>query len=222
VGLRQQRILSADEEGVVAKESEAAYLAWAEGRKALREQGQIPSRRVHTVTGSKDTESVSLTPPLSIPFSVQEGPARGKPRPSGRRLGTLVHAVLATLALDKPEEALGQARVHGRHLGATKDEIEAAADVAAKTLAHPIFEQARGSKDVRREVAVSLVGEDGVHTEGVVDLAFAYEGGFTVVDFKTDLSLGDREPIYRAQLGAYGQCIAQATGKPVRTVLLLV
>ena len=59
-------------------------------------------------------------------------------------------------------------------------------------------------------------------TEGVVDLAFADETGFTVVDFKTDLSLGDREPIYRAQLGAYAQCIAKATGKPVRTVLLLV
>jgi len=56
----------------------------------------------------------------------------------------------------------------------------------------------------------------------VVDLAFAEDDGFTVVDFKTDISLGDREPIYRAQLVAYGQCIAKATGKPVRTVLLLV
>jgi len=217
-GVRQQRILGADKEGVIAKESETAYLTWAEARTQLRERAQLPSRSVRTVTGDRE----SGAPVPALPFSIEEGPARGQPRPSGRRLGTLVHAVLATLSLDTPEEALGQARVHGRHLGATEEEIRAAADVAQKTLTHAVFQRARASKDVRREVAVSLVGEGGVFTEGVVDLAFADEEGFTVVDFKTDLSLGDREPIYRAQLVAYGQCIAKATGKPVRTVLLLV
>lgn len=225
VGVRQQRILSADKEGGAAQESEASYLQWTQERAALRERGQVPSRIVRTVTGDKAAAGGATTGDASNPdfeFRIEQGPARGQPRPSGRRMGTLVHAVLATLALDKADEAPGQAQVHGRHLGATQDEIHAAAEVARRTLAHPLFDAARASKDVRREVAVSHLDDSGVYTEGVVDLAFAEDEGFTVVDFKTDLSLGDREQLYRAQLRAYGRSIALATGKPVKTVLLLV
>jgi ATP-dependent helicase/nuclease subunit A len=61
---------------------------------------------------------------------------------------------------------------------------------------------------------------DGSLIEGVVDLAFEDEDGWTVVDFKTDAELAADLGRYRRQVGLYASMVARATGKNVRGVLL--
>jgi ATP-dependent exoDNAse (exonuclease V) beta subunit len=69
---------------------------------------------------------------------------------------------------------------------------------------------------------VALRLEDGTIAEGVVDLAFRDDGGWTVVDFKTDFEIEGRLEDYRAQVGLYARAVAAATGLPARAVLLRV
>ena len=63
---------------------------------------------------------------------------------------------------------------------------------------------------------------DGSLVEGVLDLAFEDGGGWTVVDFKTDVDVRGRLPEYRWQLGAYVHAVAEATALPARAVVLQV
>jgi ATP-dependent exoDNAse (exonuclease V) beta subunit len=62
--------------------------------------------------------------------------------------------------------------------------------------------------------------EDGSLLESVADLAFLADGAWTVVDFKTDVELGERADAYRRQIALYVRGIAEATGLPARGVLL--
>ncbi|HEY8074343.1 MAG TPA: PD-(D/E)XK nuclease family protein, partial [Labilithrix sp.] len=105
---------------------------------------------------------------------------------------------------------------------ATDDEIAAARDAAAATLAHPLIARARASKRVERETALMLREADGTILEGVVDLAFLEDDGWTVVDFKTDVEMGARKTAYARQVDAYARAIAAATGKQARGALLAV
>ena len=65
--------------------------------------------------------------------------------------------------------------------------------------------------------------DDGTIIEGVVDLAFFEESaGWTVVDFKTDLDMGDRKGAYARQVAVYARAISAATGAPAKGALLSV
>src|SRR4029079_10819355 len=73
----------------------------------------------------------------------------------------------------------------------------------------------------RREMPVTFSCPDGTVIEGVVDLAFEDEGRWTVVDFKTDIEIGQNGlQTYRRQVGFYGAAITRATSQPARGVLL--
>ena len=89
-------------------------------------------------------------------------------------------------------------------------------------LAHPVLRRAAAARTCRREVPIALTLDDGVLVEGVVDAAFVDDGGWTVVDFKTDVELGGRIEEYRRQVALYARAIARATGASVRGVLLRV
>jgi ATP-dependent helicase/nuclease subunit A len=69
-----------------------------------------------------------------------------------------------------------------------------------------------------REVPLSCPIGEGVVLEGIADLVFQTEQGYTVVDFKSD---GDR-PEYHQQLAGYAQALQSATGSTVRAVLAVV
>ena len=83
-----------------------------------------------------------------------------------------------------------------------------------------------GKGGLGRETPVLLPLGDGSPAESVLDLAFreadADFDGWTVVDFKTDVELGAREPEYRRQVALYADAIARATSRPARAVLLCV
>jgi len=222
VGLRQQRILQADASGGAAEESERAHAEWAAARERALASGAEPSMRVATVTAA--SEGRAAAPGDVIPVEVLDTEAARESRPGGKRFGTLVHVVLERVALDADADAVSQrAAAHGRLLGATAAEIEEAAAAATTALAHPLLRRAAASSDCRREVPVLLGESDGSVIEGVVDLAFLEEDVWTVVDFKTDRTLGDEDlSRYEVQVRLYAEAIARATGARARAVLLRV
>jgi len=220
-GLRQQKILAADERGL-GDESVARYEAWAATRAAAHSRAAAPSVHVATPTELKERaeESVAVT--------VTRTPTPREGRPHGKRYGVLVHGLLAEAPFDGAHHAAlpAIARGLGRTLGATEAEIAFATRAAGAALDHPLLAEARASDDVRREVGVTEVLEGATGptlVEGVIDLAFlADDGAYTLVDYKTDVDEAPRLKAYEAQLALYARAIRAATGKDVKAVLLLV
>ncbi len=148
------------------------------------------------------------------------------PSPGGTRYGALVHAVLATVRLDADRRGIeAVATLHGRILGASRDEVAAASTAVVAALTHPLLERARSASArgrCRRETPITLTAADGTLLEGVVDLAFEDDAGWTVVDFKTDRELDGRVQRYRRQVALYAEAVARATGRAAIAVLLSV
>ena len=69
---------------------------------------------------------------------------------------------------------------------------------------------------------MTLTLGDGRLLEGVVDLAFATDSGWTVVDFKTDEHPDRSLDAYERQVGLYGAALRRASGHLVRGVVLIV
>jgi len=224
VGLRQQRLLAADEGGVRAEQSVAAHDRWRDEGARVRGVAAAPSLRIVTPSSEQAT-GLDLGAAVR-PEVVVERVARGDgARPHGTRFGALVHAVLASIPFDAGAATVqAGAALHGRVLGAPESEIAAASDLTVRALAHPILQRAaaaaaRGS--CRRETPVTLE-IDGVVVEGIVDAAFRDQpdGPWTVVDFKTDVQIAGRLAEYVRQVELYALAIARATGVPTRAVLL--
>jgi ATP-dependent exoDNAse (exonuclease V) beta subunit len=159
--------------------------------------------------------------------AVETVEGRDPGRPRGKRFGVLVHAALAEVELDAaaPEiDAL--ARLHGRSIGASAAEIDAAAIAVRAALAHPLLRRAAAAEargDCRRETPLLYRLADGSVLEGVVDLAFREDGaGWTIVDFKTDAEIEASLAAYEAQVRLYAAAIAAASGEPARGTLLRV
>jgi len=225
VGLRQQRLLEADENRTRAEEGIQAHAAWQHERARVRIVAASPS--LHVVTATEWASRLAApVPGAPIEITVEQLTARDS-RPHGTRFGTLVHALLAAVDLDADHAAVAaMARLQARLLGASDDEVEAAVEAAERALAHPWLRRAaaaaRGGR-CRREVPVVLQLDDGTLIEGVVDVAFdEADGAWTVLDFKTDVEIGGRLEEYEAQVGLYARAIARATGAPVRALLLRV
>jgi ATP-dependent exoDNAse (exonuclease V) beta subunit len=218
VGLRQERILTADASGVAAEAGERRHVAWQEARRAALERGSEPLLRVEAVTAlaaarGGDRAGVALE---------RSAPDAGI-RPGGARFGSLVHAILAVVPLDADAARVqAVAGLQGRLLGATLEEVEAAASAAVAALAHPLLRRAAASPALRRETPVLWKLPEGTLAEGVVDLAFREAQGWTVVDFKTDREIGERRREYEAQVRLYADAVSAATGDPASAVLLVV
>src|SRR6185436_15428684 len=154
------------------------------------------------------------------PVTIERVEAGRFTRPHGRRFGTLVHAVLAEIPLDAPALVIERtAAVQGRYLGCVASEVEAAATVVTRALAHPLLRRAAAAADCRRELPLALRLDDGTILDGVVDLAFADGDAWTVVDFKTDVG-GTERAAYEEQVRLYARAIAAATGRAAKAVLL--
>ncbi len=224
VGLRQQRILEADQSGAAADTGVAAYQAWRDQRAANLERGARPRHGVHPVT--------MLTGEPARPrdrVELLEVPRECSARPAGRRFGNLVHVLLAVIDPSaSPADVLAAARTQGRLLGALDEEIDAAGQTVTAALGHEVFRRAARCADagaLHRETPLVLRLDDDTLAEGVVDLAFRESTGaggkWTVVDFKTDRELSDRRARYEAQVELYVRAIETATGEPAHGILLL-
>jgi ATP-dependent exoDNAse (exonuclease V) beta subunit len=211
-------VLQADAAGGAAERGVRDHERWQAARADRLARGATPS-----MVAAPVTELAAKGASAEREVEVVEVAARA-PRPGGRRFGTLVHALLAVAPLDADARALdAAAALQGRIVGATGEEIAAAAVAARDALRHPLLRRAAASAAVRRETPVLLQREDGVLAEGVVDLAFREPGGgWVVVDFKTDRELEARRDVYAAQVQLYADAVAKATGEPARGMLLVV
>jgi len=104
-------------------------------------------------------------------------------------------------------------------MGAGEEDVDAAADAVAAALRHHVLARARAAERRHRELPVILPVERRL-LEGVIDLAFREDGGWTVVDFKTDEDLSARRVHYEAQVRWYALALSRLTGEPTRAVLL--
>ena len=221
----------------MVEEDLTRYRAWREQRDQTVIAAQVPSLRVQTVTelatrlvadgepAPLDVADVEVVELVELPTRQDgEEPRVDPDRPSGRRFGTLVHAVLAVTPLDATaEQVRGVAVLEGRLLGAADAEVAAAARLVTDALAHPLFAAARHARDVgecRRETPVTMQHDDGLVVEGVVDLAFKQDDTWVVVDFKTDQDWAQSLDVYLRQVQLYAHMVARATGEPARSVLM--
>jgi ATP-dependent exoDNAse (exonuclease V) beta subunit len=225
VGLRQQKILEADVEGVVAAEGVREWEAWSAAHDAAIARGTQQSLRTRTVTALAAEDAVPTEAGPGAVIEIHEvGGARGT-RPGGQRFGALVHALLAIVDLDAESDSMLRtiAQQQGRIVGASDAEVAAAGDAVFAALSHPLLRRAAAAAargEVRRETPVWLRLADGRLAEGVVDLAFRENGAWTVVDFKTDRDLEAHHASYQVQVRLYAAAVAAATGEVARGVLL--
>jgi ATP-dependent exoDNAse (exonuclease V) beta subunit len=240
--LQHQLILQADLDPSAAEASEASYAAWKAAREALLAQASYPSMSVQTVTslvraaGAEPSATQINTAGAAgqawnRPDVVVEVMERGgREPPSGRRFGSLVHALLASIDLDADVDAIKTvASINGRLVGATEEEVQAAIVTVGGALAHPILRRAAASAHkgrLRREAPVLLRLDDGSLVEGTVDLAFHEDTsdfvGWTVVDFKTDREFEATSDQYIAQVKIYSEAVSAATGSSARGIILVV
>ncbi len=222
MGLRQHKLLQADESGQRSQRGKELHHRWSAQRDATIASGITPAIKVATAT---EIAAVPSAIPIAGEIEVEELP-RQAGRPHGVRFGTLVHATLLRVPFDAPRDAIAAAAAfHARMIGASADEVAAAITAVETALRSRLMaEGARAAHDCRRECPVLLKLDDGVTMEGIVDLAFVERSNgarrWVVVDFKTDLDIAPRLNEYRAQLSLYIRGITQSTGDPARGVLL--
>jgi len=233
VGSRLNKLIAADQAGVRSQAGIEAHARWQESRATTRATAQAPSITVMTATeyaraASSDEQHSAQTYIATLQTSevTVERIGVDYSRPHGKRFGILVHAVLATVDLNADLAAVqAAAELQSRLLGASPQELSAAATVVHRALAHPLLRraaEAQAGGHCRRESAISTRLEDGTIVEGIVDLAYLDPDSqvWTVVDFKTDFELEGRLHEYEKQVGIYADTIARATGLRARAVLL--
>jgi ATP-dependent exoDNAse (exonuclease V) beta subunit len=225
VGVRQQRILEADESGAEVARGEQSYSQWKERRSTVAAQASEPSIRVQTATAFAAGAGLGESDLAQI--QLEKISRADVERPSGRRFGALVHAVLAAIDLDaSADEIAAVAQANARLIDATAEEVDAAAATVRIALQHPLMQRAATAQALRRETPIQHYREDATLIEGVVDLAFQESTpdfkGWTIVDFKTDREIEKAENQYRAQVAAYVEAVSVATKCATRGFLLIV
>jgi len=219
-GVRRKELLDRVDAEIVARDREM-YERWKADRDAAIGKGSRPSLAVNTAT-----EYVAVSGSFEAPEVALHEIQPALNRPAGPRYGALVHAVLATVALDaNAEDLAAAAELQGRILGATAEEVASSIETVGRALWHPVMERARraaANGACRRETPLTLTLPDRTLIEGVADIAFQEDDAWTVIDFTTDRELEKRLDIYRRQVGLYAEAISQATGQPCTAILMKV
>jgi len=178
--------------------------------------------------GTARHDPAKLVTPSSLATHVDFEPVRDEEPPTGapthgRELGTLVHAVMEQIDFGAPETVRDVARAIARTTGAGGDLVGEATGLVERALGSSIIRRAAVASHASREVPF-CVSHGGVIVEGKIDLLFEEEDGIVIVDYKTDAvppdgaeGLADR---YRQQAEAYALAVTQASGKPVKEIVL--
>ena len=140
--LQHQRLLEEDDNGFAAATSARDYEGWVSTKAETIATASRPSIAIQTVTTAARAEAVAGTSapetasaerseaasvPGEPPVQIERLTPTSSERPSGRRFGALVHAILASIDLDADVGAVRKsAAMNGKLVGATGPEIEAA------------------------------------------------------------------------------------------------
>jgi ATP-dependent helicase/nuclease subunit A len=229
MGLRQTRLLQADNSGQASQAGQDAYQRWTQRRQAVRERAGAPLIKVATATELAADAAADQPQPTDLGPEIElVSVSRRKDRPHGARFGTLVHGVLLQVSLDADAAQIERiVALQGRILGASDAEMAAATEAVAQALGSAVMKRAHAAgARCLRECPVLVKMPDGTLAEGIADLAFEEPDGgqrrWTVVDFKTDVEISGHLATYRAQLKIYMRGIAQSTGARASGVLLWV
>lgn len=226
-GLRRDDLISKDASPLDVAADRARYDEWQERRAAVQAMGSAPSMIVTTPTQLK--EQPDPGPRTPNPGVTVEDAAVKTVRPSGKRFGTLVHALLASVPLTASASDVSELSVlHARLLGATDEEQVAARVMVVNVLKHPRLAEARAAeaagRQVWREAPVSLRLDDrsGVPeiVDGQVDLAYETDEGWMIIDFKTDIEIATAQVAYVRQVELYVESVTRATGRPATGLIL--
>ncbi len=199
----------------------AQFLA---ARAQLLAERSAPSWTVVTATARSKLE----LPPRTVEVS-ELRLARSPDRPGGKRFGTLVHELVASVELSAGGPEVGAlAKAIGRLHDAPAVEVDAAVAVVRALLDSDVMRRARAAQErarLYREVPVTL--RLGAHeiVDGVVDLAFEEDAVMHVFDYKTDdpdRLMAEARLAYHRQVGLYAQAITQATGLASQAALLFI
>jgi ATP-dependent helicase/nuclease subunit A len=147
----------------------------------------------------------------------------------GRDFGSLLHrllewAPLAQTEAEREDALRAMAGALAPSMGLDETAAARAAQQAARALALPVFDRARGAERLWRELPLWF--PDGEHlVEAQVDLVFEEAGALVVVDYKTD-AITEAQALAQAahhapQLQLYGRGLARALERPVRERLVL-
>jgi ATP-dependent exoDNAse (exonuclease V) beta subunit len=228
-GLRREDLIAKPASTADVAVDRAKYDQWRDSRAAVQRMGSAASMTVTTATQLKAAEG---EPPIAFAHDVAlENAGLSVIRPSGKRFGTLVHAVLAAMQLSaSPSDVTSLAALYARLFSATDEERDSAAGLATALLTHPRLQAARQAeaegRSVWREAPVTLridAGEAAPQlVDGQIDLAYETAEGWVVVDFKTDIEIASARDAYTQQVAMYVEAVQRSTGKPVTGVLLKV
>jgi ATP-dependent exoDNAse (exonuclease V) beta subunit len=212
-GVRQGEILG--DSGVQAAAGLEAYRNWQGARQRAIELGSVPLFKPVRATQAPEIAT-------AIPIDVETLPLAAN-RPSGRRFGALVHAILEEVDFAAVRADIAQlAQIHQRLTGATPEETAAAIETVEAVLGHPILGRARSAERRHRELPVALNTGGSRIVEGVIDLAFLEDRSWIVVDFKTTADLLSHRAEYERQLRWYALALERTTAIPAKGILLAI
>jgi ATP-dependent exoDNAse (exonuclease V) beta subunit len=226
-GIRREDLLTRDAPTDLVAAHRYDYERWRRERERVNARAAQPSVRVVTATEFvRSVDAAGGQPALSVEDVAIHDASMAGARPSGRRFGVLVHALLANIPLDAaPEDVESFAQVHARLLGASAEERAAASVIVQRTIDHEIWREARAAaasgRACWREAPISFV-RDGVLIDGQLDLAYETAHGWIVVDFKTDAELRTTDDVYARQAALYAEALSAITGIAARGVILRV
>ncbi|HXM89252.1 MAG TPA: 3'-5' exonuclease, partial [Candidatus Acidoferrum sp.] len=223
MGLRQDKLLQADENKLVSDRGARLHEQWSASRTLMLASGTIP--RINVATATELAVAAPADGPASAETIAIEETLRDRGRPHGKRFGTLVHLTMLRAPFDADAHELGRIAASGaRMIGAPDDELAAALTAVKAALKSPLMLRAAAAQTVMRECPLMIRLEDGTAVEGIADLAFAENGVdgavWTVVDFKTDVEVSPRLDEYRAQIRFYVRAVRESTGRPASGAIL--
>lgn len=135
---------------------------------------------------------------------------------SSRLLGRLVHTILHDIDLAGAQQFEVIARVHGRRLRASDDEVAASIKAVVQVLRHTGI-TSNTDAELFREFPFVLRRSNGHLIEGKIDFAIRGNSGWSVIDFK----VGPADSVqYNRQVQMYAAALRMSADLPVRAYLL--
>jgi ATP-dependent helicase/nuclease subunit A len=221
----------------------------SDGAELLRQlQRSYPYARLAIIPAHRSVtelraEVARVDAPLFRPRFLSEGPAP----PTAAEIGTAVHAVLEHVDLTGSCDERAIRAVIDRLIGEGRLPTAAASAIRVDWLVR-FYEGSAGrflrehASTTAREVPITFalkVGElpgelpaglsdaereETVLVRGVIDALVEFDGGFRLLDYKTDDTTGkdlaEKEAEYRPQLDLYRRAVEAIHGKPVRRATL--
>src|SRR5258708_21093268 len=134
MGLRQDKLLQADENKQASDRGVKLHEEWSAKRAAMLALGMTPRMNVATAT------ELALAAPTDGPASAEtiaiEETRRDRGRPHGKRFGTLVHLTMLRAPIDADARVIGKIAASAAKMNAAPDNVVAgvASDVATAHL----------------------------------------------------------------------------------------